>query len=101
MNALANNVAKLATLEQLTVRYCAAASVTGALEILRRVHNQGSYARTVVAPLGTKPHSIATALFLIENSSFQETTLIWDHPTKSTNRSGAVRRWHVFRVRGL
>jgi len=96
INSLANNAATLGNLHPLDVRYCAASSVTGALEILRGAHKADWC--TVVAPFGTKPHSIAAALFLIEHCQFQQATLIWDHPENSANRSDAVRRWHVFRV---
>lgn len=100
MNALANNVGTLYGMSGFGIRYCAAASVTGALEILRDIHGRraAGEGRTVIAPLGTKPHSIASALFLVDNCEFQETTLIWDHPTRSPDRSEDVRRWHLFRV---
>lgn len=97
MNSLANNAATLDNLHPLDIRYCAASSVTGALEILRGAHKPDRC--TVVAPFGTKPHSIAAALFLIDHCQFQQATLIWDHPVNSINRSDEVRRWHVFRIR--
>jgi len=99
MNALANNVGTLYGMWDLSIQYCAAASVTGALDILERVHSrQSDSATTVVAPLGTKPHTIASALFLVKHCKYQQSTLIWDHPSRTANRSAEVRRWHLYRI---
>lgn len=97
LDALANNIATLNAMRSASVAYCAASSVSGALDLLRREHGAG-VGCTVVAPLGTKPHAIATALFLVEKCEYQQSTLIWDHPQRSQDRSEAVRRWHLFRV---
>lgn len=99
MNALANNAGTLYGMKDVDVKFCAAASVTGALGILEAIHSRrGGVGTTVVAPLGTKPHSIATALFLIQHCQFQQATLIWDHPQRTVGRSEQVRRWHLFRI---
>ncbi len=100
INALANNVAVLDKEKFNSVRYCGASSVSGAYELLNRIHWEAydDQCKTVVAPLGTKPHTIAAALFLIERSQFREASLIYDHPERTPNRSEMVRRWHLYRA---
>lgn len=99
MNALANNAGTLYGLKDISIQYCAAASVTGAMEILEDVHSRRlDSGMTVVAPLGTKPHTIASALFLVKHREYQESTLVWDHPRRTPNRSERVRRWHLYRI---
>lgn len=100
MNAMANNIDTLVQREFESVRYCAASSVSGAYDLLEIIHREGraDQPHTVVAPFGTKPHGIACALFLVGHSSFQATSLIYDHPERSKNRSSKVRRWHMYRI---
>lgn len=99
MNALANNAGTLYSMKGVSIQYCAAASVTGALNILEDVHaRRVDCGTTVVAPLGTKPHTVAAALFLVKHCHYGESTLIWDHPRSTPNRSDQVRRWHLYRV---
>jgi len=100
MNAMANNIDTLVQREFESVRYCAASSVSGAYDLLETIHQEGraDQPHTVVAPFGTKPHGIACALFLVGRSSFQASSLIYDHPGRSKGRSSEVRRWHMYRV---
>lgn len=100
MNSIANNVDALERYKFESVRYCAASSVCGAFDLLKSIHAEGrsDHACTVVAPFGTKPHGIASAMFLVENSEYQASSLIYDHPEKSRNRTSLVRRWHRYRI---
>lgn len=100
INALANNVASLEQHKFDSVQYCPASAVSGAYRLLEEIFKEGGGEEPmIVAPLGTKPHGIATALFLIEHASFQEASLVYDHPERSRNRSQNVRRWHLYRVK--
>lgn len=100
INALANNVATLDKHKFESVQFCPASTVSGAYRLLDDIFGEaGGDAPMIVAPLGTKPHGIATALFLIEHSRYQETSLVYDHPERSRNRSQQVRRWHLYRVK--
>jgi hypothetical protein len=100
INALANNIASLDKNKFDSVQYCPASAVSSAYCLLDTIFGEaGGDAPMIVAPLGTKPHGIATALFLIEHSSYQETSLVYDHPERSRNRSRRVRRWHLYRVK--
>lgn len=100
MNALANNIDALERHKFDSVRYCSAASVSAAFELLESVHAEGGSdsACTVVAPFGTKPHGIATAMFLIKHSSYQASALMYDHPDRASQRSTKIRRWHLYRI---
>jgi len=98
IDALANNAHHLAA-DKFNVRYVAADSVSDAYELLNNIRRDDKTEQPVlVSPLGTKPHTIATSLFLIEHNEDQETTLLFDHPKKSSARSTEVRRWHVYDV---
>lgn len=100
MNAIANNIETLTESRFDSVRYCGASSVSGALALLEAIRAEGrdDDVQLVIAPLGTKPHGIATALFLVEHARFQRAALIYDHPARSQHRSEAVRRWHLYRA---
>lgn len=100
MNSIANNVDSLERYKFESVRYCAASSVCGAFDLLKNIHADGrsDHACTVVAPFGTKPHGIASAMFLVENSEYQASSLIYDHPERAPNRTSQVRRWHRYRI---
>lgn len=100
MNAMANNIDCLSRNEFQTIRYCSASSVSNAYELLTEIHMEGrnDSTHTVVAPLGTKPHGIATAMFLVDQSAYQASSLLYDHPERSPNRSTQVRRWHLYRI---
>ncbi len=99
-NALANNVDTLDTHQFHPVRYCSASSVSGAYDLLTQIHAEGhdENPHTTVAPLGTKPHGIAAAIFLVDHSSYQQASLLYDHPNRSRGRSSKVRRWHLYRI---
>lgn len=100
INAFANNVDILERERFSSVRYCPASGVSLAYDLLEKTHKEcgGADGTTVVAPLGTKPHGIASALFLNEYCQYQQTVLIYDHPSRSENRSSKVRRWHLYRI---
>jgi hypothetical protein len=99
-NALANNVDTLGTYGFHTVRYCSASSVSGAYDLLTQIHAEGhdENPHTMVAPLGTKPHGIAAAMFLVDHSLYQQASLLYDHPIRLKGRSSKVRRWHLYRI---
>jgi hypothetical protein len=97
IDAMANNVQYLDTGDQ--VKYAAAASVDAAYRLLGTLLEQDKEERPIlVAPLGTKPHAIGSALFLIEHESMDRALLLYDHPTRSSGRSSEVRRWHFYDV---
>lgn len=102
MNSMANNIDCLSRGrgDFTTIRYCSASSVSNAYDLLTGIHNEGSDrgSHTVVAPFGTKPHGIATAMFLVDQSAYQASSLLYDHPARAKDRSTNVRRWHLYRI---
>lgn len=97
IDAMANNVQYLGKGDE--VKYAAAASADAAYRLLSKLLEQDKEEKPIlVAPLGTKPHAIGAALFLIENESMDRALLLYDHPTRSSGRSREVRRWHFYDV---
>ena len=98
IDALANNAHHLAS-DRFEVKYVAATSVNSAYRLLKNLRRDDKTEKPIViCPLGTKPHTIGAALFLIEHNEGQEATLLFDHPRKSSERSREVRRWHLYDV---
>jgi hypothetical protein len=97
IDAMANNVHYLGKSD--LVKYAAASSADAAYRLLSTLLEQDKEERPIlVAPLGTKPHAVGSALFLIENESMDRALLLYDHPTRSSGRSSEVRRWHFYDV---
>lgn len=97
IDAMANNVQYLVQGDD--VKYAAAASADAAYRLLSTLLEQDKEERPIlVAPLGTKPHALGAALFLIENDSMDRALLLYDHPTRLSGRSNEVRRWHFYDV---
>lgn len=63
------------------------------LEYIKGSCNEGD--EVTIAPLGTKPLSIASAVFLINNS---EVTLKYDHPKRKGSRSTGLGKIHLYEV---
>jgi len=83
------------------IRYCCANSAREAYLLLWDLwHMKGDGEQVFfVSPLGTKPHTIGAALFLLETRGQDATTaLYYDHPKRNSNRSKRVRKWHLWRV---
>ena len=84
------------------VTYCQANSIRESYLTLWDLYRQLGDERSCfyVSPLGTKPHSVATALFLLETRGSDWTTsLYYDHPERVTNRSSGYSTWHHVTVR--
>lgn len=100
-HVLANHSTLLKQLEfdASRIAYCAANSVREAYfllwEMLRRIGNEQS--TVFISPIGTKPHAVATALFLCETKGnlTMNTSLYYDHPHRAQGGSLKIRRWHI------
>ncbi|NVD74572.1 hypothetical protein HUX88_29230 [Duganella sp. BJB1802] len=99
LNSFANHASGMAN-ETYHVHYAGANSVTDCYYKLLEIFKQkgGSDIPTVIAPIGTKPHAIAAALFLCNHAEHNGAGLIYDHPQKKDGRSRLLRRWHVYDV---
>lgn len=89
----------LPALEQhkLQLDYCSANDPEAAFECLERTRDAlGVDKRMFVAPIGTKPCGIASAIFA---SVYPEQVgLLFDHPRRKQKRSMGVDLWHRFTV---
>ncbi len=96
----------LSVLDQMEIRehsitYCQANSIREAYMTLWDLYRQLGDERGCffVSPLGTKPHAIGAALFLIETKGSDiPTSLYYDHPERVQKRSSEVATWHLVRV---
>jgi hypothetical protein len=57
----------------------------------------GSYLK--IAPVGTKPHAIGAALFVIDDPSRRE--LVYDHPVRKAERTTGIARLLAYDVSGF
>ena len=80
------------------IRSCAACSVTDAYQLLNELYSSASTRTFAVAPLGTRPHTLATALFAVRHPRSQ---VIFDHPIEAAGRSAGVGRMHIYHLTGL
>lgn len=98
IDAISNNINHLASAEY-SVQYCAAASAKAAYMLLVKLLEEDKARDTIaVAPLGTKPHTIGSALFLVQYTGFDRAVLLFDHPNRRAGRSKDIRRWRMFDV---
>jgi hypothetical protein len=84
------------------IYYCQANSVREAYLTLWSLYGElgDDNACFYVSPLGTKPHSVAAALFLVETKGAEAcTSLYYDHPERVKRRSKDVGQWHMVTVK--
>jgi hypothetical protein len=78
------------------VHFCGAENPLAAYEVLTQVSEERTAGEEMfIAPIGTKPHGIAAALFAAENPGVG---IIYDHPRRKQKRSSKVSAWHLFDV---
>lgn len=84
------------------IDYCPANSTQEAYLLLHKLYaNYKSENRVFfVSPLGTKPHAVGAALFLLETRGATcPTSLYYDHPVRIQDRSREVAAWHHVKAR--
>jgi hypothetical protein len=92
----------LALMEELNVTensitYCSANSIRETYLTLWQLYSELGDERHCfyVSPLGTKPHTVGTALFLFETKGNDKiTSLYYDHPDRVSKRSSEIGAWH-------
>lgn len=97
MDSMANNVPILAEEHVSNVYFCGADNPRAAAELLNDNYlalQPGEI--LLVAPIGTKPHGLGTALFL---AGRRDVGVIYDHPQRVSDRSSDVGNWHLFAIR--
>lgn len=98
LNAIVPHLQMLSEQSGFDVAYCSANDPGSAFDCLERTRKSlTSGSKMFVAPIGTKPCGIATAIFA---SLFPaEVGIIFDHPRKKSKRSSGVNVWHRYAVR--
>ena len=97
MDAIANNIAVVRENNlRGGVHYCGATNPAAVFELLTDIRNGlAAGEQLFVAPIGTKPHGIGTALFV---SEFRDVGVIYDHPKRRLDRTEQTSDWHLYSV---
>lgn len=97
MNAFTNNLRVIKEKRILGTTYFAGANNPGAIyDILNYIHESLEVGEELfIAPVGTKPAGIATAIFVAENPNV---CILYDHPLKKGTRSKEIEKWHLFEI---
>lgn len=80
-----------------SITYCQANSIRETYLTLWQLYRQLGDERGCfyVSPIGTKPHAVGAALFLLETKGNDPTTsLYYDHPERVSGRTSDVTTWH-------
>lgn len=80
------------------IHVCAAFSVFEAISELYKIRSSVHNKTLVLAPLGTRPHTLAIALFAARNEGTQ---ILFDHPVETSSRSQGLGERHVYHLSGL
>lgn len=90
-------VPHLDLIEQCDVAYCAANDPSSAYDTLEdTLSSLGVNKKMFIAPIGTKPCGIASALFASLNPA--RVGLLYDHRKKKIKRSSGTNVWHKYRI---
>lgn len=87
-----------------SIYFAEASSIRDAYRMLWRLYSTSASEHSIfyVSPLGTKPHAIGSALFLLETrQGDRATSLFYDHPERVKGRSSGVGAWHLVGVSGF
>lgn len=97
MNAFANNVRAIKDLSIEGEIYFAGANNTCAVyDVIDTVYNSLDETEELyLAPVGTKPAGIATAIFAIGHP---DVSILYDHPVKKEKRTSEIAKWHLLDI---
>lgn len=100
MNSLYQNLDTLKDSERIReLRRVTAWDPFHALNVLEDLYNRSSdQYHVVVAPLGTKPHTLASALFVLKHD---DVSIMYDHPKVRNQRSKGVGEIRGYILKGL
>ncbi|HZG18626.1 MAG TPA: hypothetical protein VE092_01320 [Herbaspirillum sp.] len=97
LNAIVPHLSILSEQGSIDVAYCSANEPGSAFDCLEKTRLSLSAGdKMFIAPIGTKPCGIATAVFCSLYPS--ETGIIYDHPKRKSKRSSGVNLWHKYSV---
>ena len=70
------------------VKFASANSIVDAYMLLNRIKKENDNKKIIVAPIGTKPHTIAAIAFAVKN--FNNVEIVYDNPKKNESRSEGI-----------
>lgn len=79
---------------QTEVRLARASCPFEAYNVLKQIHRDYPDYYMYLAPVGTKPHSIAAVWYALDNPT--STEIIFDHPTRKTGRTKGIGTVHIY-----
>ena len=96
MDSIANNIPVMRDESVSSVYFCGADNPRAAADFLLSTYESLQQDEMMfVAPIGTKPHGIGTALFAAQH---RDIGVIYDHPLRSPDRSTSVGQWHKYTI---
>ncbi|WP_141133407.1 hypothetical protein [Pseudomonas segetis] len=97
LNSIVPHLTRLSEQGRIEMAYCAANDPEAAFECLETTRTSLGYGKSMfIAPIGTKPCGIASAVFA---SIYPEQVgLLFDHPTRKSKRSEGSSLWHRYSV---
>jgi hypothetical protein len=81
------------------IRYAKANSIADAYFLLKKLQEEHTTAKLKVAPIGTKPHTIASILYAIKNPGTTE--LVFDNPIRKKKRTDGIGKISITSVTKL
>ena len=99
MNAYYNHINFLVTENLHNIYYCGATNPLSVMMRLLDIYKTLQPDQNMfIAPVGTKPMSLAACLFLVKMSSSNKCAILFDHPEKRAARSKEVGEVNLYRI---
>ncbi|HEJ2935018.1 hypothetical protein [Pseudomonas aeruginosa] len=97
LNSIVPHLTRLSEQGRIEIAYCAANDPEAAFECLEATRaSLGAGKSMFVAPIGTKPCGIASAVFA--SIYPDQVGLLFDHPKRKANRSEGASLWHRYSI---
>lgn len=99
MNAYYNHINFLVTENLHNIYYCGATNPMSVMMRLQDIYKALKPDQNMfIAPVGTKPMSLAVCLFLVKMSSSGKCAILFDHPEKRAARSKEVGEVNLYKI---
>lgn len=95
MDAFANNIRVIKERDiRGGIHFCGAENPASTLDVLMKIRKELEPGeRLLIAPIGTKPMGIGSALFAAVNNNVG---ILYDHPKRRKDRSSNIGKWHLY-----
>ncbi|MEZ6048194.1 MAG: hypothetical protein R3C11_21980 [Planctomycetaceae bacterium] len=81
------------------VYFATASCPFSTFNIISRIREANSEKFATIAPIGTKPQSLAAIVYAIQNPD--STEIVYDHPRRKPHRTEGQSRLHIYNITGL